>query len=258
MPFSCARKMLICSLIFCFTGQSFADGPWKLRKDKHNIQVYTKDVEGSSYNAVKTTTFVEGVSLSAAVALITDVESCTEWAPNCAKSYVYKEISETESLVYTDNDMPFPVSDRDVLSRVAWHQDPQTYEVTMTSQATVDILAPVKGKLRLTEANAGWTFTPLGHGKIMVTNQAHINPGSSLPGWVTNMLLVSTPYETMKAFTKQVKKPKYQNVSISFIHEKPEKVAETIESAEAPLAEKAKAQQQEPRDASNKKTEIQL
>ena len=37
------------------------------------------------------------------------------------------------------------------------------------------------------------------------------------PGWVTNMLLVDTPFETMKSFVAEIQKPRYRNALVSFI-----------------------------------------
>ena len=143
--------------------------------------------------------------------------ACSDWADRCAESYLVEQLSETESLVYTHNDLPFPVKDRDVLAHVIWKQDPQSLIVTMRSSATVGRMEEVDGRLRLTEANASWVFEPLGNGRVRVINEAHINPGSALPGWVTNMLLVDTPFETMKSFVSEVQTEKYRDAVVSFV-----------------------------------------
>ena len=164
-------------------------------------------------------TIIQDVRLSALVALLKDSEACSRWADKCAESYVYEKISDTELLVYTHNNLPFPIKDRDVLSRVTWQQDTDSLAITMNSEATADILPRVKGKLRLLEANVSWQFSPLPNGSVEVINQAHINPGSRIPGWITNMLLIDTPYQTMKSFVAEVRKTKYQDAEIIFVTE---------------------------------------
>ena len=192
---------------------------WTLRRDREGIQVYTRSVEGSPYDAVRAVTVLENVRLAAMVALIEDAAACPEWADRCAESYVYKRLADNESLIYTLNDMPFPVKDRDVLARVIWNQDPATRLVTIMSQATDGEMAEIEGRLRLTEANSQWYFRPLPSGAVEVSNEAHINPGSALPGWVTNMLLVDTPFETLRAFSEAVQQDKYQQAIIPGIVE---------------------------------------
>jgi len=213
------QGMVFVSLLFTAMAASAAE-EWELRKDEDSIQVFTRTVEDSPYKAVKTVTQIQGVTLASLVALIEDAESCPEWADKCAESYVYERISDTEAYVYTHNNMPFPVKDRDVLAHVHWQQDPSNLEVVMNSDAVEGRMDTVRGRVRLTEAKASWVFKPLDDGSIEVRNEAHINPGSNIPGWVTNMLLVDTPFQTMKSFVEEVRKPKYQNAKVAFIHEK--------------------------------------
>lgn len=197
------------------------DEAWELRRDRDGIQVFTRSVAGSPFDAVRTVTHMEDVRLASLVALIEDAEACARWADRCAESYLVERISETESLVYSHNDMPFPVRDRDVLARVNWMQDPETFAVEMSSVATEGRMAEVRGRLRLTEAMASWYFRPNADGSVLVSNEAHINPGSALPGWITNILLVDAPFETMKSFINEVRKPEYAEAEVGFIRERP-------------------------------------
>ena len=192
---------------------------WNLKRDRDGVQVYTRNVEDSPFDAVRATTIMENIRLSSLVALIMDAEACPNWADRCAASSIHEYISETEQLIYSLNDLPFPVKDRDVLTRTHWSQDPETRAVYLISNATNGIIEEVKGKLRLTEASVSWHFLPQEDGSIQVVNEAHINPGSALPGWIINMLLVETPFETMKAFREEVTSPKYAEAEFEFVTE---------------------------------------
>ena len=202
------------------TGSAIAQtSEWELKRDVEGIQVFTRSVAGSPYKEVRSVSSIDGVTLSSLVALIEDAEACPNWADKCAESYLVERISATESLVYTHNDMPFPVSDRDVVARVTWQQDPGSLSVKMRSTAVTGGVDEIRGRVRLINANAMWEFSPTPNGSITVVNQAHIDPGSSIPGWVTNMLLVDTPFETMKSYLSEVVKPKYQTTSLAFVVE---------------------------------------
>ena len=211
------------SLIVAFAASAMshaaAEQAWELRRDRHGIQVHTRLVSGSPCDAVRTTTKLDSVRLSALVALIEDGEACPDWADRCADSYLLDRLSDTESRVYTHNHMPFPVKDRDVLAHVTWTQDAQTLAVAMNSVATVDRMDEVSGRLRLKKAMASWHFILLADGSVSISNEAHIDPGSALPGWLTNMLLIEAPFETMKAFVAEVRNPKYQDAQLSFVQE---------------------------------------
>lgn len=219
-PIGNAAFLTFCYLLAVISGPLFAqEASWELKKDSQGIQVFTRAVVGSPYKEVKSVSSISGVSLASLVAVIEDAEACPRWADKCAESYVVDRISPTESLVYTHNDMPFPVKDRDVVAKVVWSQDSETGQVTMASEAVAGGVDEVRGRLRLRQANATWQFTPLVDGSVEVSNQAHINPGSSIPGWVTNMLLVDTPFETMKSFLNEVATPRYANAEFDFIEE---------------------------------------
>jgi len=211
---------IIC-LFVCVSVTVNAEQTWELRKDKDNIQVHTRKVEGSPYDAVMASTVVANIRLSSLVALLQDLDACPDWADRCVEAYVFKQITPTEAYVYSHNDLPFPVKDRDALTHVTWRQDPETFEVTMLSSATTGKLPKVKGRLRLTEAKTSWRFTPLPDQKVKVINEAHINPGSSLPGWVSNMLLVDTPHKTVSSFVTEASKAKYRDAIIGFVKEPP-------------------------------------
>lgn len=123
---------------------------WELRRDREDIQVYTRKIPGFPFDAVRIVTLVNDLRLSSMVALILDSEACPQWADKCVESSVHEKISDTNLLVYTANDSPFPVKDRDILARVHWSQNPVTLDVMMTSEATTGIVEEQKGRLRLT------------------------------------------------------------------------------------------------------------
>lgn len=105
------------------------------------------------------------------------------------------------------------------MSHVIWQQDPDTLVVTMEGSATKGKLEEVKGIVRLTESQISWELTSMADHSTKVVFDAHINPASLLPGWVTNMLLVDSPFKTMEGLRERVKLEKYQRAALSYIKE---------------------------------------
>ena len=213
--------LLAVTLLLCVSSIACADSEWRLRKDKDNIQVYTRNVDGSPFDAVRTVAVMQDVRLSALAALIMDAEACVNWASRCVESYIYQRLSETAAYVYTHSNMPFPLMNRDMLTHAVWSQDASSFTVRIDSEATTGILHEFTGRLRLTQLTLGWMFRPLESGAVEISNEAHINPGSNLPPWITNLMLVNIPYDTMKAFVVEVTKPEYREAVISFVKEPP-------------------------------------
>jgi hypothetical protein len=191
---------------------------WELEKSQDGIEVYTRVVIGSKHKAVKAIMTIQS-SLSAAVGLVRDTSACPEWAALCKESYEHERVSETEVYVYSFNDVPWPVSDRDALAHVIWVQDPVTLAVTMTATATEGRLPEVKKVVRLTRAVTRWIFVPTNDGSLDVITEAHVDPSGPTPAWITNMLLVESPIETLTNMRAILATGRYDQAHFDFITE---------------------------------------
>ncbi len=194
------------------------DIEWDLRSDKKGIQVYTGDVDGSKLKAVRATMEVEA-SLGEIVALVRDPQACPKWAELCKLSEHIEVTSETEMLVYTLNDLPWPVSDRDAVAQIQWRQDPQTLRVEMSAIVTPEGKPRRKGTIRIGYGVTGWSFTPLGNGRVAVESLAHLDPGGATPAWLTNRLLVDAPHQTLSNMREILSSKKYQGSTFDFLTE---------------------------------------
>lgn len=200
-----------------FAQQQGVSYTWELKRDKDNIQIYTSPVAGSKYKAVRAVTTAP-TQVSSAVALVLDFDACPEWAELCEKSEMLEALSPTKSYVYTLNNLPFPVKDRDVVALVEWTVNPDTGRVTMTSVATDSQLVPTGKSIRLKKAFAQWHFEQLDAQTIQVESFAHIDPNGVTPAWVTNMLLVDSPYETLKKMTTLLESGRYDKSKVDFLN----------------------------------------
>jgi hypothetical protein len=190
-----------------------------LKKDENGIQVYTRSVDGYSYKAIRSVVHLEETRLSSVVSLIRNSKDCPGWSDSCVSATIIEWVSELENYVHTITDLPWPVQDRDLVSHVIWQQDPETLVVTMQGNATRGKLEENEGVVRLTEAQINWELTALENSVVKVVLEAHINPASLLPSWITNMLLVDSPYSSMEGLRERVKLKSYQEVELAYIHE---------------------------------------
>lgn len=209
-------------IVSCFTCYSFAETDnsieWELKRDKDDIQVYTRKVEGSKFKQVKGVMTIPS-RLSSLVALVKDNEACPQWAEMCKVSKIHEMKSDTDMLIYVLNDIPWPVTDRDVLAQVNWSQNSETLAVKMDSVATSDILPENKGVIRLVDAESSWEFIPQGNGLVQIVNMAHIDPNGPTPAWVTNMMLVDAPFKTLQNMRKMIASGQYDEAVESFVTE---------------------------------------
>ena len=73
-----------------------------------------------------------------------------------------------------------------------------------------------RGIVRLTDALTSWTFRPV-EGGIRVISDAHVDPGGPLPAWITNVLLVDAPFQTMTRMHALADSGRYDDASFAFL-----------------------------------------
>jgi hypothetical protein len=189
---------------------------WELQKNSQNIMIYTRTVEGSAIKEFKGTTKIKS-NLSAFLGLLSDSKACPKWIHQCKFSKVLKVISQNERLNYNITDLPFPVTDRDIVIHSKVSQDPKTKTVTVRLINKRNYKKPVSGLVRVEKLSGYWKFKPLGNGYVQVTYQVHSEPGGSLPNWLINSGAVDMPFETLKNLKRII--PSYQNSKFDLIKE---------------------------------------
>ncbi|MEM1435284.1 MAG: START domain-containing protein [Pseudomonadota bacterium] len=195
-------------------GQGASD--WRLDRDKDGIRIYTRAVAGSRFRAVRAVMLTD-YPMAQLVALIRDTEACPEWANLCKASRIVESVSETELYVYTHNDLPWPVTDRDAVAHVLWTVDDAGAAVRMTATATDGYVPAVKGITRLRDAVTGWIFRPQADGRIEVETHAHVDPGGPMPAWIINRLLLDAPHKTLLGMRRVLDSGRYREAEFGFL-----------------------------------------
>ncbi|MGK0222409.1 MAG: hypothetical protein ACI9ON_001648 [Limisphaerales bacterium] len=210
-------------VLFCFAlilsvpssaAESTAE-EWELRRDRDGITVYTRSVPGSDFKEVRSEMTVPS-PVNEMVGLVMDTDACPDWAALCKESHVAESVSPQEAFIYTYNDLPWPVTDRDAVGHVKWSvADDRT--VTMQVEIVLGKVPTKRRVIRLSQGTTSWAFTPTASGNTKIISYAHLDPGGSVPPWITNMLLVDAPFDTMENMRAVVATGKYKNASFDFI-----------------------------------------
>ena len=207
---------IACVLNIILPGQAW---PWDLAKESNNIKVYTRPVEGSSFKEYKGVMQIDA-SLSSLVALVDDITAYPKWIHTCTEATVLKRIGQRESYIYTVNDAPWPISDRDAVSFNLISQNHETLVVTISILGVPDFVPPKSGLVRVKKLKGFWQFSPLTNGSVEVVYQVHNEPGGNLPTWLVNSVVVTQPFHTLLNMREQIKEPVYSAKSYEFIKEK--------------------------------------
>jgi hypothetical protein len=113
---------------------SIDDASWLLVKDKQGVKLYTASIDGSDYVAVKAVAQIDA-SLETIVAVLGDGEGCNQWRELCQSSRVLKTLPDRERTIYMVLNMPWPLSDRDMVihSRTTLDNENKAFTVNFTS-----------------------------------------------------------------------------------------------------------------------------
>ena len=206
-------KLLFLSLVIALA--PLHDHQWELKKDKNDIKVYTKHVEGSGLKAIKaTTTF--NATLETCAAILRDIEHLTDLFPD-TKSV--KKISQTENdqVHYLEMDAPWPVTDRDGAFNLIYEYDAATETLVIVAKMVPDAY-PVQEKfIRLSKGGGTWTFRRVDDTHTTLDYYFHGEPGGNIPAWLANSVVEENPLKLLTNFHELVDLDRYQGKTFSFI-----------------------------------------
>ncbi|HET8730415.1 MAG TPA: START domain-containing protein [Moraxellaceae bacterium] len=201
----------------CAIGLAWADGPWEVVHQgtkRGEVTSYVKEVDGHDVKAFKGV--VEApVPMSALLAVLTTVDSLPDWVFQCVRAR--HDAGWPEPVHYLEFHAPWPVSNREVVVRNNYSQDPQTYVVSVNTTAITGYMPPSDGKVRVPELNNRFVFEPLKDGWTRVTFETLVDPGGSLPAWVSNWVATSAPRVTLNGMMKLAAQPRFRNKPVEEI-----------------------------------------
>lgn len=210
----------VCCLTFIFSCSaafpSAAQSEWKPRKEKEGVQVFFRAVEGTNVKEMMIKARVEG-TLSAAVALLSDIERAPEWMDQCAESRIINRRSPTDYTYYQLIDFPWPFADREYVMRCRISQDPATMAVYFRASAEPEAHPPVKGNFRIQKTNSQWKIEPDGPEHLRLEYQLKTDPGDALPAWLVNIALDKGAVKTVRFMREAILTEPYVSRRLAFV-----------------------------------------
>ena len=205
--------MLLASLSLPVMANDWTEARYDSERD---IRVFTRKVKGSDLKAFHAVTHVES-TLTGLVALLEDAPEAKDWVFKCRRMELLESVSPNEALYYMITDMPWPVKNRDSISRTLVTQDTETGVVRVDITAADGVMKAKKDLVRIREMDGYWQFTPKEDGRVEVIYEAHADPGGGLPSWLVNSFVVDAPMNTLRGLQDKIGKDKYQNASREYI-----------------------------------------
>lgn len=152
----------------------------------------------------------------AVLSLLFDIDAATEWVWKTREMRLLQELAEDNAqkdngrIVYQLVSAPWPISDREIITRSTGYMDPDTSEVFIKLECLPDYLPKNDKYVRVPLLEGAWNIIPLSEEQCRVVFRLHIEPGGEIPSWLANIAVIDTPYHTLNNMRDMVKKDKYK------------------------------------------------
>ena len=204
MGFERSRFILLFFLILMLS-YSLAAQSWNFIKEKDGIKIYTRLEAGKSLKSYKGVTDIHAPA-EKVFALIEDVNNTDWWDKNLTqiKVMLYEKCKRAQYyLVY---DLPWPVTDRDLCVDVTVIIDPGTGVCKIIAVPLPGIVPERPDRIRIKEYRQTWTVKPAGKELSHVELEGYVDPAGSIPDWISNMLIVDSPFKVISGVKERLEK----------------------------------------------------
>lgn len=197
--------LLVFLLIWTYPSNAQAElNDWKLVATKDNIQVFTRTPKHSDFKEIRITAIFDA-TLEKIMNALDDAESYKAWVYKCIVSKKVEILNELEFYYYIESDLPFPLTNRDLVVHSTKWKEKDKNIVHYFSSAKNKVVPVKEGIVRMTEYDSSWTITEIEKNKLNIEYQCSANPSGSLPAWLVNMAVTTGPLKTMQSLEKYIK-----------------------------------------------------
>ena len=217
------NKKILFFILTLFTQiqQTYAqtDTTWKFVKEKQGIKIYKRKVENFPIDELMGI-YIANTGLSGSVSLIKDYPNHKNWMYGNLGTKLLKAPNNFEWYYYSQTDIPWPASDRDLITHTVLRQDSNTYIIRVKVRGVPGYLPEKDGLVRVPYFKSSWEFIPLGKNKTLIKLRILTDAGGSIPAWIINLFQDKGPMHTLSAMREQLNKEKYRNKKLPYIKEK--------------------------------------
>lgn len=180
----------------------FNEADWKKIYDKKGYIVHSQKAKNSKVVGFRAQA-VLNTKIEKVLSVLRDVEGTTRWAPNMVEKKTIVEYSDVKAITYNNNDLPWPVADRDMVLMNELRVDRENRVLVVdTHSVTHPDYPPMKKTVRSLMPYGTLEFKRF-EGKSWVRMTILVEPKGSIPIWIVNMIQKRFPIQFLKALEKE-------------------------------------------------------
>lgn len=190
------------------------DAGWRLVSDRNGIKVYRQDDDDARIKTFRGVTRFPIENPSSLEGLLNDYAAIPRWMHFISSGEETARKSYLDRTLRFKTELPWPLSDRDVVTRLTVTQRGSTVDIL----AVDDPAAPKdESYVRIPDLNGRFSFRFFPATKeTEVTYEIVMDPGGNIPAWASNIVLKDTPYFTLFKLRRIIQEEKYQKFQGKF------------------------------------------
>ncbi|MCK4679192.1 MAG: hypothetical protein KAT48_13745 [Bacteroidales bacterium] len=196
MPTKISIIVVLCSFILSSVN-TLAQKEWKLVKDKNEIKIFTRSIEGTKLKAYKGEAMIS-VNIEQLYNFLINVGNYHEWAYECKESTLISKVDDIEYIYYSIYKMPWPFYDRDIVTKMdISSRNGEEYIIILETKLIEGIREEKKNLVRIPEYYQKTTLIKQDNISVKMIIEGYLDPGGKIPIWIINMFLADGPYESI-------------------------------------------------------------
>lgn len=196
-----------CIFVFLWFCQSSfsASAEWVHITTRDKIDVFSKINPDSPIRSLRAQGLING-KIEDIIAILRNVEGAKDWIPNLVERSYVDNISDREAILYDVSDLPWPVTDRDMVvhHKIYLADDKKSLILRFKS---VDHPAKQSNEkyIRAILLDGSIDFIPKGD-KTFVRVTLQVDPMGKIPKFVVNLVQVNMPYQFLMSLNQYASK----------------------------------------------------
>jgi len=200
---------LIVALCMFVYGNCFAASDWQPEIKKNGIDAYSRTIEGTDILEIRAITVVPA-RMEVIAEVLRDIPANTEWRPKCVECRLLELYDRNSMTTYTKIDLPWPVSDRDVVIKADTSINLNTGRVVVKLVSVDHPNAPEpNGNVRIKDFYSQYYLEYINREQTGIIFTTRVNPAGRIPTFLVNLFNKRFAYEEMLGLVEMVKKKKY-------------------------------------------------
>lgn len=175
-----------------------------LEADEDGVQVYVRP-EADDQMSVRVIT-TASATVREVQSVIDDAPNYPRWVHRCAQAYVLDGGTPNAYTYYSRLNLPFPLSDREVVAAIVQSVDAESGTLTRLITSTPEAMPATKGCVREAVYEAEWIIAPAGAGTVSIQCTVRTAAGASLPDWIRREIMTGGPVKTVRNLVARVSK----------------------------------------------------